>query len=55
MEDLFDPDKPYFAARLQLYDIDIRLDVKLSSIHRSTVSTESGIITHLYYAALRVF
>jgi hypothetical protein len=55
MGDLFDPDKPYFAAWLQLHDIDIRPEVKSSSLHRFTVSTKFGIITPLYYAARRGF
>ncbi len=50
MEDLFDPDKPYFAAWRQLHDIDIRPypSVLFQFIPRS----KSGANTPLYYAAL---
>ena len=47
MEYLFDPDKPYFAAWVQLHDIDI-LPEPFNSFGRSW---ESG-VTPLYYAAL---
>ena len=43
MEDLFDPDKPYFEAWVQSYDIN-------DKYHRSTQSQEPG-ARPLYYAA----
>jgi ankyrin repeat protein len=49
MEYLFDPEKPYFAAWLQLHDIDI--DSEDSSLRWFAVGTKSG-TTPLYYAAL---
>ena len=51
MEYLFDLDMPYFAAWLQLYDIDTRPDLWSSSLYLFAVSTKSD-ITPLYYAAL---
>jgi ankyrin repeat protein len=56
MEDLFDPDKPYFAAWLQVHDIDTEPSIDLksalyyfaSSIHLPKRNTASP----LYYAAL---
>ena len=50
MEDLFDPDKPYFAAWCQLHDIDINR----SYINRGLFgfSLSRGAKTPLYYAAL---
>jgi ankyrin repeat protein len=51
MEFFFDLDKPYFAAWIQLHDIDAPPDPLLSSLYLSTVFTRSG-VTPLYYAAL---
>ena len=51
MEILFDPDEPYFAAWLQLYDIDTLPSVGSSSLDLFSVYTKSG-ATPLYYAAL---
>jgi ankyrin repeat protein len=51
MEYLFDLDKPYFAAWLQLHDIDTHPDVDSSSLFFFTIRTKSG-ATPLYYAAL---
>ena len=51
MEYLFDADKPYFAAWLELYDIDIRLPHETSSLYFFAVQTKFG-ATPLYYAAL---
>ena len=53
MEDLFDPDMPYFAAWLQLYDIDTypSLWSESSSLHDFAVNPKSG-ATPLYIAAL---
>ena len=50
MEYLFDLDKPYFAAWLQLHDIDTHPDSRSSFLH-FTVPTKSA-ATPLYYAAL---
>jgi hypothetical protein len=50
MEDLFDPDKPYFAAWRQLHDIDI--DRGDSVFFQFTHYMKSGEGTPLYYAAL---
>ena len=49
MEYLFDSEKPYFAAWVQLYDIDT--DSEDSSLHWFAVEPKSG-TTPLYYAAL---
>ena len=50
VENLFDPDKPYFAAWLELHDIDIdRLD---SVFFMFTHTSKSGANTPLYHAAL---
>jgi hypothetical protein len=49
MEDLFDPDKPHFAAWCQLYDIDF--NPHDSVFYRFTPEPKSGANT-LYYAAL---
>jgi ankyrin repeat protein len=53
MEYLFDSDKPYFMAWLQLHDIDNYPERESSSftLHRHTVRSRSG-ATPLYYAAL---
>jgi ankyrin repeat protein len=51
MEDLFDLDKPFFAAWLQLHNIDSLLDPESSSLYWFEVSTKSG-ANPLYYAAL---
>ena len=48
MEYLFDPDKPYFAAWLQLHDIDTGSE---DPFHSFSVARTSGAIP-LYYAAL---
>jgi hypothetical protein len=49
MEDLFDPDKPYFAAWRQLHDMDT--NPSDSVFHQFTPYSKSG-ATPLYYAAL---
>ena len=49
MERLFDVDKPYFAAWVQLHDIDTRSNH--SSLYWFAVKTKTG-TTPLYYAAL---
>ena len=51
MEYLFDPDKPYFVAWVQLYDIDTYPDSKSSSLYWFAVVTKS-LATPLYHAAL---
>ena len=51
MEDLFDPDKPYFAAWCQLHDIDTRPSFP-SVFCQLTLDRRSGAGTPLYYAAL---
>ena len=51
MEYLFDPDKPYFVAWVQLYDIDTYPDSKSSSLYSFAVVTKS-LATPLYHAAL---
>jgi ankyrin repeat protein len=53
MEDLFDPDKPYFAAWLQVYDIDTRpLRDSLLFLFASSSCKSSKSAIPLYYAAL---
>jgi len=49
MECLFDPDKPYFAAWLQLYDVDV--DLGTSPLYQFTENRERK-AGPLYYAAL---
>jgi Ankyrin repeats (3 copies) len=49
MENLFDVDKPYFAAWRQLHDIDID---RSDSVFYQFTSDQSGANTPLYYAAL---
>ena len=51
MKYLFDLDKPYFAAWLQLHDIDIPPDIESSSFYLFAADTKSR-ATPLYYAAL---
>ena len=51
MEYLFDVDKPYLSAWVQLYDIDTGPDKKTSSLSRFAVRTKSD-ATPLYYATL---
>jgi ankyrin repeat protein len=51
MEDLFDPDKPYFAAWCQMHDIDTPLHYP-SVFYQLTPFLVSGAKTPLYYAAL---
>jgi ankyrin repeat protein len=51
MKHLFDPDKPYFTAWLQLHDIDNYSWTQSSSLTLHTVRSKSG-ATQLYYAAL---
>ena len=51
MEYLFDPDKPYFAAWVQLYDIDTYHDSVSSSLHSFAVKIKSD-VTPLYRAVL---
>ena len=50
MEDIFDLDKPYFAAWRGLYDIDIKPPI--GSVFFQFEGGKSGAITPLYYAAL---
>ena len=49
MEDLFDPDKPYFAAWLQVYDIDTEPS---DDSGLAFFAYKSNTATPLYYAAL---
>ena len=51
MEYLFDLDKPYFVAWVQLYDIDTQPSPESSSLHSFAVETKSG-VTPIYHAAL---
>ena len=51
MERLFDTDRPYFAAWLQLHDIDTCPNLESSPLSLFAVSTKSE-ATPLYYAAL---
>ena len=51
MEYLFDPDKPYFTAWVQLHDIDNYSRTQSSSFNYYAVRSKSG-ATPLYYAAL---
>ena len=51
MEYLFDSDKPYFTAWLQLHDIDFYPRMELSSVELCTVDRKSD-ATPLYYSAL---
>ena len=51
MEHLFDPDKPYFAAWIRLYDIDT-FSFNSSVFHYLAFNQESSANTPLYYAAL---
>jgi len=51
MEYLFDLDKPYFAAWLDLHDIDISPSLKPSSLSHFAVTPTPG-ATPLYYASL---
>ena len=51
MENLFDPDKPYFAAWLQVYDIDTQPSDK-STLYFFADFVKSKTATPLYYAAL---
>jgi ankyrin repeat protein len=51
MEDLFDLDKPYFAAWLQLYDID-SYPRRRSSFFLFAISVEESGANPIYYAAL---
>jgi ankyrin repeat protein len=50
MEYLFDPDKPYFAVWLQVYDIDTKPPYSSPFFHFTV--DESNTATPLYYAAL---
>jgi ankyrin repeat protein len=53
MEHLFDPDKPYFAAWLQVFDIDTRpVHDSLLYEFASSICKTSNSATPLYYAAL---
>jgi ankyrin repeat protein len=53
MEDLFDPDKPYFAAWLEVHDIDTEpLQGSLLFFFAPTPSGRSKSANPLYYAAL---
>ena len=51
MKYLFDPDKPYFAAWLELHNIDIRPGIEESSLYWVAPSLTSS-ASPLYYAAL---
>ena len=51
MEDLFDPDKPYFSSWLELHDNDIRPNMKNSSLYWMVPRSRSR-ASPLYYAAL---
>ena len=51
MEDLFDPNKPYFEAWRQLHDIDTRPS-STSAFFQFSDDSKSGASTPLYYAAL---
>ena len=51
MKGLFDLDRPYFAAWVQLYDIDTCPHPESSSLHSFAVETKSD-VTPLYQAAL---
>jgi ankyrin repeat protein len=51
MEYLFDLDKPYFTAWLQLRDIDDHLETQPSSLHWPPVTPPTSGATPLYYAA----
>ena len=51
MEDLFDPDKPYFATWCKLHDIDTRPPYR-STFFQFCDDSKSGANTPLYYAAL---
>ncbi|KAF8471019.1 hypothetical protein DFH94DRAFT_685024 [Russula ochroleuca] len=50
IEDLFDPDRPYFAAWCQLYDIDTK-PPHTSTFYQFYSHSKSGAITPLYYAS----
>jgi ankyrin repeat protein len=52
MEYLFDLDTPYFAAWLQIHDIDTRPHQESSSLHWLAVTTTKSGATPLYCAAL---
>jgi ankyrin repeat protein len=52
MEELFDPDKPYFAAWLQVHDIDTSPDSDSLLYHFGLSRGRSDSATPLYYAAL---
>ena len=52
MEDLFDPDKPYFAAWLHVHDIDTLSSHKLVLYWFRLTHKDSNTATPLYYAAL---
>ena len=51
MEDLFDPDKPYFVAWCNLYDVDTKPS-STSVFFFFTLNSRSSAGTPLYYAAL---
>ena len=51
MDYLFDLDKPYFAAWLELHDVDIRPGIYESSLYWVTLSSTCS-ASPLYYAAL---
>ena len=52
MEDIFDPDKPYFAAWLQVHDIDVYSAESTLFWFGSSSLKDSNTGTPLYYAAL---
>jgi hypothetical protein len=49
MEDLFNPDKPFFSAWLRVYDIDV--DLWSSPLYWFSISPEVVAAPPLYYAA----
>ena len=51
MEDLFDPDKPYFTAWLQVHNVDTE-SLDSSVLYSFALKEEPNMATPLYYAAL---
>ena len=54
IDDLFDPDKPYFAAWLQVYDVDTEPEANSAALYwfGHSVHKDSNPANPLYYAAL---
>jgi hypothetical protein len=50
MEDIFNPDKPFFSTWLRVYDIDV--DLESSPLYWCALSDEVVVAPPLYYAAL---